>query len=526
MTEPSSDLGHVPALQASDVDWSTVDPAAWASMQMAIAIGPDADGPLVRLAEEQRDAAERNGGAIAYADVLRAFARDVDQEEKEVASEADADDAATDDDAMGDEGTDDKPPDANSAAAVELASPCDVDEPDLEGMGTRYGTAEASWCSWGSADDWKLQRLAARRRAKQQPSHHRGSGSEEDPAETDGDDELWEYKCYWVDFDQPTWERRGFLRELGYGRELAEFDGKRAPQGKTSMRKARPAMPPRRLRHLMPSLSAAERREMLARHRQAAHAYTTFINGFSRCLHESHPDHLQVLDWMRTSMIVGRSGPAVALHRMQPCPAPQKANAKSTNPDSGTPTTGQVHRDAQAVEWFTLQLLLRLAFGQAADAAVATGYTQLSISHIEACDPATLPLLLKNVQGRRARLLFHGTRAEFIPAIAAQGLLVPNPSVNGVRVVNGSAYGVAIYTAETIQTPLSFTYGGNELFVCVGTDHPTICRSVSSDTWFLYSSEAHVVPLFRIKFKYLPVGPKTLEVKGGYLEAFHPPTFA
>lgn len=54
---------------------------------------------------------------------------------------------------------------------------------------------------------------------------------------------------------------------------------------------------------------------------------------------------------------------------------------------------------------------------------------------------------------------FHGTRESNIPSILEQGLLIPGRG-NKLRVVNGSAHGLGIYTAKVHNPRLSAGFAG------------------------------------------------------------------
>jgi hypothetical protein len=68
-------------------------------------------------------------------------------------------------------------------------------------------------------------------------------------------------------------------------------------------------------------------------------------------------------------------------------------------------------------------------------------------------------------------MLFHGTSDVNWASIAARGFFVPGQG--GVRVVNGSAYGLGVYTATTPSISTGYVRGARAIFVCAGliTDH-------------------------------------------------------
>jgi hypothetical protein len=78
--------------------------------------------------------------------------------------------------------------------------------------------------------------------------------------------------------------------------------------------------------------------------------------------------------------------------------------------------------------------------------------------------------LLRNKEAMQSLvpvLLFHGTRARAVGPISAQGLRVPGLTCKNVKVVNGSASGVGIYSASDCRIPMAYAHSG-DLFVCIG----------------------------------------------------------
>jgi hypothetical protein len=94
-----------------------------------------------------------------------------------------------------------------------------VDDDEV-GMGAPCGTAESTW--GGEASEWILERVVKRRKNSQSPTQRDRLADDADDA--DPDDDGWEYCCVWKGYGEPTWERRGFLRDLGYGSELQAYD--------------------------------------------------------------------------------------------------------------------------------------------------------------------------------------------------------------------------------------------------------------------------------------------------------------
>mmetsp|Transcript_60376 Transcript_60376/g.155606 ORF Transcript_60376/g.155606 Transcript_60376/m.155606 type:complete len:459 (+) Transcript_60376:72-1448(+) len=77
---------------------------------------------------------------------------------------------------------------------------------------------------------------------------------------------------------------------------------------------------------------------------------------------------------------------------------------------------------------------------------------------------------------------YHGTKEKNIGSIARRGLLVPNHEENGVKVANGSAHGVGVYTAQLGSASLSLGFcDSRSLFVCAICD--TSRELGESETW-------------------------------------------
>jgi hypothetical protein len=96
------------------------------------------------------------------------------------------------------------------------------EDEEEEGMGAPCGTVESTW--GGEASEWVLERIVKRRKSRNHYGGRRDVDNLDDAGEADEDDAAWEYRCVWRGYAEPTWERRGFLRDLGYGREVASYD--------------------------------------------------------------------------------------------------------------------------------------------------------------------------------------------------------------------------------------------------------------------------------------------------------------
>lgn len=96
-------------------------------------------------------------------------------------------------------------------------------------------------------------------------------------------------------------------------------------------------------------------------------------------------------------------------------------------------------------------------------------------------------------------ILFHGTRAANIPSIVKRGLLVPS-ACNAVRVENGSAYGVGIYSAKCPSYSRSYARDSDAMFVCVGLVGPQYQTVKEVSNIVVFFDPSLIVPLYLVKF--------------------------
>jgi hypothetical protein len=94
-------------------------------------------------------------------------------------------------------------------------------------------------------------------------------------------------------------------------------------------------------------------------------------------------------------------------------------------------------------------------------------------------------------------ILFHGTRSTNIRSICHSGLMVPGRS--GVKVLNGSAYGVGIYTAKNPGYSTSYT-NCDLMFVCLGLVGPQIKTLKDVGQICVFFEEQLVVPMWVVQF--------------------------
>lgn len=109
--------------------------------------------------------------------------------------------------------------------------------------------------------------------------------------------------------------------------------------------------------------------------------------------------------------------------------------------------------------------------------------------------------------------MYHGTKN--MQSICDRRLLVPNPSVNGVGVANGSAHGIGIYSCQEPNYPSSYARGTSKtLFVCAALtpeksvpvrvapgDAQTLPAFKRSGNVIVLFREELIVPLFLLDFE-------------------------
>lgn len=94
----------------------------------------------------------------------------------------------------------------------------------------------------------------------------------------------------------------------------------------------------------------------------------------------------------------------------------------------------------------------------------------------------------------KVQLAFHGTALANMQDILKTGLRVPG-AASGVRVANGSAFGVGIYTSQHAMTSLCYRRQTSTMFVCAVLEVGGVSRHGSTLVVF---QEDLVVPLFLV----------------------------
>jgi hypothetical protein len=90
-------------------------------------------------------------------------------------------------------------------------------------------------------------------------------------------------------------------------------------------------------------------------------------------------------------------------------------------------------------------------------------------------------------------MLYHGTRKLAATAISHVGLVVPGQG-NTVGVVNGTLYGVGIYTAASPGVPLSYAPDG-DLFICLGHMRSGHGWTTPLGDWRVFTDSTLVTPI-------------------------------
>lgn len=101
-------------------------------------------------------------------------------------------------------------------------------------------------------------------------------------------------------------------------------------------------------------------------------------------------------------------------------------------------------------------------------------------------------------KGREKLMLaFHGTNENALRSIYSSGLLVPGKE-SGVKVANGSAFGVGIYAGKGDNAAISWSYARGEsrpLLVCAALDG-TAEEVYNHASFHVFKTDHSVVPLF------------------------------
>lgn len=478
------------------VDWAAVDPTAVASLEMALTLGVT-DDDFAATAERVGPelAAQREAQAALLPFVEAAGMDDARfyscvsadascNDESDDAADGDEASSSVDDDSFTESDdsseryrggtTEGHANDAEVAKTKHAVPDADVED----GMGERTCTHETlmtravtgedmmSWAGTECSADWHVVRVDDRRTVRRQPPAGvtLPAGVEADDCDAydedgvhDALDSAFEYRAVWADGSY-SWERRGWLLDAGYGREVAAVDAAKAPAKPTSTAGARPKKP-----------SLWERRPKR---------------------------HQYIMHMAKANGCVG--------------PTPVAEAPKKPLKPPRLPNLIALRKSFERLLPATHARLLARALG-CSDSNVGTALANRLVASMSSCGgemerfAVTMPRTLAKCAARldaadEVVLVYHGTRAGAVLPICLQGLCVPGS--NGVTVANGSAFGVGIYAAEEPATPLCYARDGG-LFVCVAvkTKDEKLAKYVLGCGYRIFFQDHLVVPLVALKVR-------------------------
>jgi hypothetical protein len=120
--------------------------------------------------------------------------------------------------------------------------------------------------------------------------------------------------------------------------------------------------------------------------------------------------------------------------------------------------------------------------------------------------------------GVEPAVAYHGTNISNMQNICDKGFLVPNKGgIDGIRVTNGSAYGIGIYTSKTADYSTGYCRATSTMFVCAVIEaednqktpnswpdrqFPGRMNVTSHGNIVVLFNEAQVIPLFLLDFQW------------------------
>ena len=310
-------------------------------------------------------------------------------------------------------------------------------------------------------ETFEVTEVLRRRRRKDVP---KATAVDDEAEEYNEDDYRYEYLVRWKDMANPTWERRGYLLDEGFGHLVKAFDAAKTPLTKpTSTKYNRPQKPSRpNLRRLSKAEKKAELERLEAQRvllDKVKKENMKFIVDF---------DSIILKDEVTRSIL---NSLAWSDHRTT------TMSMIELPPRELTPA-GASSIALRCRSWF-----------------LSDGLWPIAFCPVGEC--ATRPSFVSNVATARAKTvpLSHGTRA--VREIIAGGLRVPGE--NGVTVLHGSALGVGIYSGR--QPSVSCGYSGDTMFLCAG-------RESGNDVYTSYNVNVFfkstlIVPVIAVKFRQL-----------------------
>jgi len=215
----------------------------------------------------------------------------------------------------------------------------------------------------------------------------------------------WVYQCKWRGYDEPTWETRALLEDEGFGPEADWFDAWLA-KGQKAAGVAPPAPPP----SARTATTAAQFEAELAQHAAAFEA-----------AQQKERANAATSSSAAAEASAAAPVPGLSTYAFDPY-------ANELDFDRLFPDAAEVFRDDFA-PWAIVHRVARCdkpskneRFAAAWQTARARGFDATPV------------------------MLYHGTRRANVRSIIRKGLVVPG--TNGVRMQNGAAFGVGIYTSR------------------------------------------------------------------------------
>jgi hypothetical protein len=407
-------------------EWDDVDPTMEASLRMASDLGlPDREAANDAAAERPNGIAPVSDEAadLARMIVLGSTEFIVDSENER----ASGDDSGYESSSSGGSSTTSNHGHGDGIPRSTRVSSAQADEHAAEedGMGPRYNSAQMSWAATGSAV-WQLRRILRRRTQRARLTVE----ELEDvvPSAVLG----WDFLCEWEGNEPPSWEHGMFLLEAGHLALMLEFD--------EEVKRAHTKKPP----------SGGDQTKPPSSYR-VANCRRRFVGEGStrtpyRCMADTCValfDHMGDTQQQRVVRALCPKGIATANE--------QFGYVRDSVRPAVTP---------EFARFYASMLCLLVQAGVVP--------TEINVIY-----PKTLSKvcgLLRNKEAMQSLvpvLLFHGTRARAVGPISAQGLRVPGLTCKNVKVVNGSASGVGIYSASDCRIPMAYAHSG-DLFVCIG----------------------------------------------------------
>jgi len=129
-------------------------------------------------------------------------------------------------------------------------------------------------------------------------------------------------------------------------------------------------------------------------------------------------------------------------------------------------------------------------------------HPQVSLSSLESFDVSEhvitrFEMKRKQNKNLQVQMVFHGTSSYNYNGIKSKGLVVPG--THGVRVVNGSSYGVGIYLSQCPRYSLSYVRDDSKLLVCAVLVGDPV-KVTNHGNILVAKDESYVLPCFVAKY--------------------------